>query len=142
MTLVGGDGERVERPRRRSWSAAAKQLIVEESLQPGASVSIVARRHDINANQLFTWRRLARSGELISCSASPGFVPALMTAAAPGSGQQAPAEEIAAAGSGSSAPAATTGRMEIVLAGGYRVIVDEGVNAAALARVIGVLERR
>ena len=32
--------------------------------------------------------------------------------------------------------------MEIVLAGGFRVIVDEGVNAAALARVIGVLERR
>jgi transposase len=142
MTLIGGrDGERVERPRRRSWSAAEKQRIIEESLHPGASVSIVARRHDINANQLFTWRRLARSGELISCGASPGFVPALMTAAAPGSVQPA-AEEIADAGSGSSAPAAATGRMEIVLASGCRVIVDEGVNAAALARVIGVLERR
>src|SRR6059058_4108641 len=111
MTLIGGrDGERVERPRRRSWSVAEKQRIIEESLQPGASVSIVARRHDINANQLFTWRRLARSGEL-TCGASPGFVPALMTAAAPGSGQRAPAEEIAAAGSGSSAPTAATGRM-------------------------------
>lgn len=34
------------------------------------------------------------------------------------------------------------GLMEIVLAGGSRVIVDRDVSAAALARVIGVLERR
>ena len=32
--------------------------------------------------------------------------------------------------------------MDIVLAGGKRVIVDREVSAAALARVIGVLERR
>jgi transposase len=30
---------------------------VDETLEPGASVSIVARRHDVNANQLFQWRR-------------------------------------------------------------------------------------
>jgi transposase len=30
---------------------------VDETLEPGASVSIVARRHDVNANQLFLWRR-------------------------------------------------------------------------------------
>ena len=34
------------------------------------------------------------------------------------------------------------GLLEIVLAGGSRVIVDRDVSAAALARVIGVLERR
>lgn len=31
--------------------------MVAETLEPGASVSIVARRHDVNANQLFKWRR-------------------------------------------------------------------------------------
>ena len=31
--------------------------MVAEALEPGASVSIVARRHDVNANQLFKWRR-------------------------------------------------------------------------------------
>ena len=36
----------------------------------------------------------------------------------------------------------TAGRMEIVLAGGRRVIVDRAVDPSALARVIGVLERR
>jgi transposase len=28
-----------------------------ETLEPGASMSMVARRHDVNANMLFTWRR-------------------------------------------------------------------------------------
>jgi transposase len=43
--------------RRRIWPEALKRQIVDETLEPGASVSIVARRHDVNANQLFQWRR-------------------------------------------------------------------------------------
>ncbi len=35
----------------------AGSQIVEETLAPGASASIVARQHDVNANQLFMWRR-------------------------------------------------------------------------------------
>jgi transposase len=42
---------------RRQWSEALKRQIVAETLEPGSSVSIVARRHDVNANQLFKWRR-------------------------------------------------------------------------------------
>ena len=42
---------------RRNWSAALKRQIVAETLEPGSSVSIVARRHDLNTNQLFKWRR-------------------------------------------------------------------------------------
>src|SRR5215212_7627057 len=42
---------------RRNWSDASKRQIVAETLEPGSSVSIVARRHDVNANQLFKWRR-------------------------------------------------------------------------------------
>jgi transposase len=34
-----------------------KRRIVAETLEPGSSVSIVARRHDVNANQVFKWRR-------------------------------------------------------------------------------------
>ncbi len=41
---------------RRSWTVDEKRQIVEESLEPGASIAEVARRHDMNANQLFTWR--------------------------------------------------------------------------------------
>src|SRR5271163_618964 len=42
---------------RRQWPEALKRRIVAETLEPGASVSIVARRHDVNANQVFKWRR-------------------------------------------------------------------------------------
>ena len=48
--------------KRRRWPEALKRQLVAETLEPGASVSIVARRHDINANQLFKWRHeLGRS---------------------------------------------------------------------------------
>jgi len=46
---------------RRRWSEALKRQIVAETLAPGSSVSIVARRHDVNANQVFTWRRRLRA---------------------------------------------------------------------------------
>ena len=42
---------------RRQWPEALKRRIVAETLEPGSSVSIVARRHDVNANQVFKWRR-------------------------------------------------------------------------------------
>src|SRR5437764_14889281 len=43
--------------KRRNWPEAFKRQIVAETLEPGSSVSLVARRHDVNANQLFKWRR-------------------------------------------------------------------------------------
>ena len=46
-----------KRPKRRQYSEALKRQIVAETQVPGASVSIVARRHDVNSNQLFRWRR-------------------------------------------------------------------------------------
>ena len=36
--------------------------IVQETLKPGASVSIVARAHDVNTNQVFHWRRQYQEG--------------------------------------------------------------------------------
>ena len=42
---------------RRSWPEALKRQIVAETEEPGASVSVIARRHDVNANLVFKWRR-------------------------------------------------------------------------------------
>lgn len=44
--------------------AAFKRAVVEASFAPGASVSRVAREHDINANQIFLWRKLYQDGLL------------------------------------------------------------------------------
>ena len=43
--------------KRRQYSEASKRQMVAETQLPGASVSTVARRHDVNSNQLFRWRR-------------------------------------------------------------------------------------
>jgi transposase len=48
-----------------------KLRIVEETLQPGASVSRVARMHGVNANQLFSWRRLYSEGRLKAKNGKP-----------------------------------------------------------------------
>jgi len=49
---------------RQRRSIAEKRRIVEETLVEGASVARVARAHDINANQVFGWRRLYLAGKL------------------------------------------------------------------------------
>jgi transposase len=46
-----------KRPGRRQYSEALKRQMVAETQAAGASVSVVARRHDVNSNQLFRWRR-------------------------------------------------------------------------------------
>lgn len=48
----------------RRRSVKERREIVEETLLAGASVSRVARRHDVNANQVFYWRKLYREGRL------------------------------------------------------------------------------
>ncbi|MFV0284542.1 MAG: transposase, partial [Castellaniella sp.] len=44
--------------RRRRWSVEQKLAMVRESNEPGQTVSMVARRHGVNPNQLFHWRKL------------------------------------------------------------------------------------
>ena len=53
--------ERVRR-KRRSYSTAFKRRVVAETLEPGASVAAVARRHGLNANMVFLWRGDPRFG--------------------------------------------------------------------------------
>jgi transposase len=49
---------------RQRRSIAKKRKIVEQTMQPGASVARVAQRHGVNANQVFYWRNLYRQGRL------------------------------------------------------------------------------
>ena len=50
--------------KRRHRSKRERRQVVEETLQPGASVAVIARRHGVNANQVFHWRKLYREGRL------------------------------------------------------------------------------
>ena len=62
--------------RRRHGTTEEKVRLVEETSLPGHSVSLVARRHGLNANQLFTWRRPMARGAFTAAGAGEEGVPA------------------------------------------------------------------
>lgn len=109
--------------RHRSWPEALKREIVAASLEPGSSVSLVARRYDVNANQVFAWRKryAAEADEPTKLRLMPVTVT-----------PDPPAEL---------APARAEGLVEIEF-GSYRLRVGSGVKAATLRLVLDVLERR
>lgn len=147
---------------RRVWSEEEKRRIVAEASQAGASVADIARRHGMNANLLFTWRRAAqaaaRGGELNGAAAdgqpaatslaseAPAFLPlgvfepgedgepALIAAPAPMAASQ-PSPRARAGLVRDERP----GVIEIDLADGTRLRVDAFVNERALRRVMAVL---
>src|SRR5262245_33874690 len=62
--------------RRRRWTAPEKVRMIEETFEPGMTVSLVARRHGVAPNQLFTWRRLVAQGSLTAAGSGEEVVPA------------------------------------------------------------------
>lgn len=125
--------------RRRRWSADEKMRIVAETLQPGAKVTTVARRNKVASSLVFTWRRLARTGQL-GVAAAPAFVPVQIASS------MAAQESVPAARDPQrSTPSSVRrrgGLIEIDLPGGRRVRVDAQFDAEALSRVLDLLERR
>ena len=151
---------------RRSWSPEEKRRIVEESVRPGASVAEVARRHGLNANLVFTWKRaagaasasavdatssvvIARADAPPSPGSSPEFIPIGIVAREHG-GVPTKREgdlplAVASVLSGRSSMARPgmderPGVIEIDLTNGIRLRVDAFVNERALRRVLGVLK--
>ncbi|WP_050596692.1 IS66-like element accessory protein TnpA [Mesorhizobium ciceri] len=133
---------------RRSWTVEQKLAIVREVQESGDPVSVVARRHDMNANHLFIWMKQAQEGRL-GRSNPPSETPPIafidMGVVGP-SLHDAEPEEPAPERSHSEVPATTRqavstgGRMEIVGANGRRVIVDRTVDVGVLMRILQGLE--
>src|ERR1700687_4135189 len=117
-------GTSKERRRHRTWPESLKREIVAATLTPGSSVSLVERRYDVNANQVFAWRRRYRAG-----SAEPAGLQLMAVTVTPDQPTEA-------------APARGSELIEIELAGGYRVRIGNGVKTSALRLVLDVLERR
>src|SRR5258707_8462967 len=100
--------------RNRSWPEALKREIVAATFAPGASVSVVARRYDVNANQVFRWRKLYSHGsDAPADPTAPRLVPVIVAA-----------EERCDV---APAPGAMD-TIEIELAGKYRVRVGSGID--------------
>jgi len=113
---------------RRRWTRQQKQSIVAECEADRASVSAIARKHNIASSLLFRWRREFGLGGHVMPE-KPVFVPVALPA---------PAARSSSAGTG----AGRCGLIEIELIGGRRLRVDGSIDVAALRRVIEVLEGR
>ena len=112
--------------RRRRWQEEEKLRIIAEAMQPGASVSEIARRHDMSRALLWNWRRQAR---IVAGLPQHGFVPVKVTN---------PASLERAGGDGA---ACCPGRIEIAFPDGSCIRMEGEVSPAMLRRVIAALRR-
>ncbi|WP_249508092.1 transposase, partial [Escherichia coli] len=53
--------------KRRRRTTQEKIAIVQQSFEPGMTVSLVARQHGVAASQLFLWRKQYQEGSLTAC---------------------------------------------------------------------------
>jgi transposase len=95
-------------------------------MQTPRAISSTARRYGISRSLLLNWRRSFCTDPEVAAGQKSGFVPAMVVADPMPSTPAAPAN----------------GCMVIEIGRDRRVIVDAGVDAAALARVLAILERR
>lgn len=126
---------------RTQHSIEEKLRIVEETRAKGASVAMVARRHHLNANQVFAWRRQHRRGLLNPPGAkgdakllpvkvnTPTVLPT--ERAVPVSPSQHPSE-----------PKPASRLIEIRLSNGHSIVLHGRVDTEALSRVIDLLVQR
>jgi transposase len=103
--------------RRRRWSAAEKERLVAASLEPGASVSGVARQAGMHPSQLYGWRRQL----LRPWQAAAGFA----------------AVRIAAEPASAGLPAG--GLIEVEFANGSRMRITGPIDPATLTTTIATL---
>jgi transposase len=118
-----GKGEQKRRLYRR-WTEEQKRRIAAETYKPGTSVSLVARRYDVNANLVFKWRKQYAPGCVPAGVPSVGFIPIGVV-------------------EGASVPARKpiSGPITIEMDAGIRVQVDQNIDADALGRVLAVIKR-
>ena len=136
---------------RRGYDPDFKLKVLNETFAPDASVAAVARRHGMNSNVIFRWRKEFREGQLGNGRLpAAGFVPihvgddagdvALLPAP-----QRPGGESVKAAGPAEPAPAQaggkTPGLIEIETAGGVKLRLSGRVDDRALRRVLAAIRR-
>jgi transposase len=121
-TLTQGSQVGAAKARKRRRTIKERRDIVEETLVSGASVARVARKHDVNANQVFYWRKLFREGRL-GISMNPQLLPVKVEAERP----TEPAKSVV--------PTLASGTMEVAFSKGTLRIAGS-VDVAALRVVL------
>lgn len=110
-----------KRRRRRNWDDNEKRMICAQTRVLGVSVSQVARRYDVNANQVFNWLKEPRFADVEPPEAEAAFLAVEITEA----------RDMTVLGD---SPESCT--LEIDLACGHRLRINGPYDADALARLI------
>ena len=119
----------------KRWPEALKREIVAASWAPGSSVSIVARQYDVNANQVFIWRRrYGPATEAVAPPAPPASRPRLVPVTISVEPERGATLPPSASG--------TSDTITIEIAGTYLVRVDANFDSRVLQRVLDCLVRR
>ena len=109
-----------KRRKRRKWSDDEKRMICGQARMPGVSVAQVARRYDVNANQIFNWMKDPKFADDAVDEEGARFLPVeIVSEPAPA----APAVE-------------TTGVIELELANGHRLRISGGYDPEAIGRLV------
>ena len=111
----------VKRRRRRKWSDDEKRMICAQTRVSGVSVSQVARRYDVNANQVFNWLKEARFADVEPPEAGAVFLPVEIT--------EPPHLAVLR-------DSTEPGTLEIDLCSGHRLRITGTYDGDALARLI------
>lgn len=123
---------------RRQYTLEEKRRIVEETHVKGASVSSVARRYEVNPNQVFAWRQLYRQGLLDPNAAADRAEMLPVRVSTP---TVLPTKPTAPVGKVACLERASK-LIEIKLANGHCVVLRGRVDTKTLSRVLDVLVRR
>ena len=132
---MGDAGEEAVGRRVRRWrTVSEKRRIAELTFEPGASVALVARAHDVNASQVFKWRRALKKGELAEpATASTALLPVRLSAPCE------PVMETREIDAKEQAPGG--GAIHIEFPGRATISVESGADAALLRSILESLRK-
>ncbi len=123
----------------RRHSIEFKQSVVEQSYAAGASVARLAQQHQINANQIFAWRKWARDECALAQDSAKDDAVFLPIAVIDGPTAAAPMLASADVGADKTA-VKSADRIEVVI-GAARLVVHGAPDAATLRAVLAQLLR-
>lgn len=132
--MVEGQEAGTGRRARRFRTVSEKRRIAELTLEPGASVALVARAHGVNANQVFKWRRALRRGEMSEpAAASTSLLPVVVAA---------PTEAVGSAGEADAGErSAPGGSIHIEFPGRAMISVERGADPSLLRSILESLRK-
>lgn len=122
-----------KRGKRRKWSDDEKRMICSQARVHGVSVAQVARRYDVNANQVFNWLKDSRFAPEEGSDDAARFLPVEVIEGAP---PEAYPPTSSPASPATSAPGSGAGLIELDLASGHRLRISGRYDPDALARLI------